>query len=258
MELHGIYTKKNLFDLTNNDIYDTTPEGIAEIFVYNIPHGYILNNSHLKNFLQTFSEQMNYRKLSDLYLPTSISIVNQSSGDTVRLWSDDPSVSNLDLLEVVMASTAMPIAFPITYINGLGKTKWIDGGTGIDTIPAYPLLHRNGVNELYIICYGSALTSGGSGDLPIILDDIDILKNSLATINDMRVDLFAGAIEMAASSKISSYVYIPHLNQSFSALEFDYEKLEYQLTSQWAIQNDPTHLNKSNIPLVINRKELYQ
>jgi len=236
--------KKDLFALTNDDIYDISPEGIANIFYYNIPNGYILDNSNLRNFLKPYAAQMNYRTLGDLYLPTAISVVNQSSGITQRFWSDDPAVKNLDLLETVMASTAIPIAFPPATISGLGNSVWIDGGTGIDTIPVYPLLNRKGVNQVYILCYASALKTGGSGDLPFILNDIFILKNALATINDMRVDLFAGAIEMAASSPIDSYSYIPDLNVSFSALEFDYEQLEYQVANAWAVKNNPIHLNK--------------
>ena len=56
--------------------------------------------------------------------------MNQSSGATVRLWSDDPRVNHLDLLDVVLASTSMPIAFPPVKIPGLGDDYWIDGGTG--------------------------------------------------------------------------------------------------------------------------------
>jgi len=236
--------KKDLFALRNSDVYDTSYEGLAMIFVYNIPHGYILDNSNLKVFLKKYANKVNYKKLGDLYLPTSISIMNQSSGHTERLWSTDPKYAELDLLEVVMASTSIPIAFPTTTITGLGKTKWIDGGTGIDTIPVFPLLHRPEVTDVYALSYASALLDGGSGDLPFILDDIDILSNSLAAINDIRVDLFEAAIEMAATSTKKAFTFIPTLNQTFSSLEFDYEKLQYELTYEWAIQHDPTPIKR--------------
>jgi len=232
-----------LFHLKNSDVYDTSAIGIADIFLWNIPHGYILDNSNLRGFMKQYADRMNYKTLGDLYLPTAISIVNQSSGLAQRLWSNDPSVSHLDLMDVIMASTALPIAFPTTQIRGLGDTIWIDGGTGIDTIPIYALLHNANVTEAYILCYGSALTSGGSGNLPFILDDIAILRNVVATLNDMRVDLFDGAIDMAISSKTPSYSFIPHLNETFSSLEFELEELEYDLAFDWSIKNNPTYLN---------------
>jgi hypothetical protein len=151
---------------------------------------------------------MGYSTLGDLYLPTSISIVNQSSGLDTRLWSNNPEYANLDLLEVMLASAALPIAFPPRVITGLGNTVsyyfkwislfekvWIDGGTGIDTIPNIPLHNNTAVKEAYIVCYSSAMTSGGA-QLPWELSGIHILGNSLATVNDMRVDLFAGSIDI--------------------------------------------------------------
>jgi predicted acylesterase/phospholipase RssA len=236
--------KQDLFTLKNNDIYDTSVRGLADIFLYNIPHGYILDTANFEKFIRPYAERMNYKTLGDLYLPTAISIVNQSSGFAERLWSNDPRVAHLDLIDVIMASTALPIAFPPRKVKGFGETVWIDGGTGIDTIPVYALLSNPAVTDVYIICYGSALTSGGSGTLPYVLDDIAILRNSLAVINDMRVDLFDGAIDMAADSDVPSFVFIPHLNQTFSALEFEEEQLEYNLSRAWATNNNPLPINK--------------
>ena len=76
------------------------------------------------------------------------------------------------------------------------------------------MIYHPKVTEVYVICYSSALTSGGAGELPTPLNDIILLKNSLAVVNDMRVDLFAGAIDIAQDSTIPTYLYIPALNQS--------------------------------------------
>ncbi len=120
-----------------------------------------------------------------------------------------------------MSSAALPIAFPPQSIQGLGDTLWIDGGTGtlvsqeltilgIDTIPTYTLVSNPNVTEVYIICYSSALKDGGA-QLPWYLDDIKLLKNSLSVVNDMRVDLYAGAIDIAKKSPKKTYAYIPDL-----------------------------------------------
>ena len=70
---------------------------------------------------------------------------------------------------------------------------------GIDTLPVYSLIHNENVTSVYLVCYSSALKSGGA-DLPSYLADIDILYNVLATIDDMRVDLFEGGNHLVKST----------------------------------------------------------
>jgi predicted acylesterase/phospholipase RssA len=233
-----------VFNLKTSDVYDNSVWGIAKILTYNIFEGYFLDNTPLRSYLAPYLQKMNYSKLGDLYLPTCITLVNQSSGLDVRLWSTDPQYKNLDILDVIMATTALPMAFPPRQVTGLGDTIWIDGGTGIDTLPVFPLLHHANVSEVYAIVYGSALTSGGA-QLPSYLADILIVVNALSAINDMRVDLFAGAFDIAARSSTPSFSYMPALNQTFSALDFDQEKFEYTLAMDWALQNNPTPLNEN-------------
>jgi len=238
--------KEIIFSLYSGKVFDDSVEGLAKIFSYNIYEGYFLDNSPLESLLKKLLDKMGYKTMGDLYIPTCITVVNQSSGLDLRLWSTDSKYKNLDLLQVLMASTALPMAFTPRTIDGFGDTLFIDGGTGIDTIPVYSLLNDVNVSTIYIICYGGAITSGG-GTLPSYLDYIKLLKNGLATIDDMRVDLFEGAIEMCQEGSNGCYLYMPNLNQSFSALDFDYEKLEYSLAMQWATLNNPTHLKKYNI-----------
>jgi len=237
--------KSLVFNLTTGEVYDDSWEGIAKILTYNIFEGYFLDNTPLEKYLAPYLEKMNYLTFGDLYLPTAVTLVNQSSGDSVRYWSNDPQYADIPLLELLMATTALPLAFPPRQVPQLGNTTWIDGGTGIDTIPVYAPLHNPNVSELYILCYGSALTSGGA-QLPSFLNDILLLKNSIATINDMRVDLYNGAIDIAQRSNITSYTYIPHIPVTYSALDFDDEKAEYLMTANWTKHNNPTQLNKSN------------
>jgi hypothetical protein len=118
------------------------------------------------------------------------------------------------------------------YLNNLRLNKYL----GIDTIPLFSLIQNPNVTEVYIICYGSALTSGGGNDLPFPLIDIKLLKNAIATVEDMRVDLFNGgkfnslifvefllnfckAIEDAMDSRLVAYTYIPSLNQTVSLID---------------------------------------
>jgi len=222
------YVKNTLFHLQTSDIIDDSVWGILRI-EENIRYGYFLDNTPMMTFLKRNFDLAGYSKFGDLYIPTSISLVNQSSGLSHRFWSDDPQYFHLDLLELVIASTALPLAFVPRKVTGLGDTLWIDGGTGIDTLPVFPLLHRKEVNSIYIACYSSALTSGGDSE-PAWLDGLLLLKNGLAAIDDMRVDLFSGGLDMVSNQNVKpSFSFIPSLNQTFSTLDFDHEELEYTL-----------------------------
>lgn len=92
-------------------------EGLAKVFTYNLYEGYILDNTPLEKMLGEYFQRMGYKKLGDLYLPTAITIVNQSSGLDQRLWSTDPTYADLDLVEVVMASacTRNSPKYSLTY-----------------------------------------------------------------------------------------------------------------------------------------------
>jgi len=236
------YAKQLLFNLTTSQVIDLSWEGIARIEI-NMLEGYILDNSPLINFLTTYFHSAGYYTLGDLYIPTSITLVNQSSGLPQRFWSDDPQWAHLDLIEVVVASCSIPIAFIPRQVSGLGDTYWIDGGTGIDTLPVFALLDRPSVNTIYVVCYSSALTSGG-GTEPDWLQNIPLLDNSLSVIDNMRVELFLAGIQDLGEQKLKpAYSYIPALNQTFSTFDFDDEKLEYTLAEEWAIKNPPQRLN---------------
>jgi len=236
------HVKSLLFNLTTSTVIDLSWEGIAHIEI-NMVEGFILDNTPFINFLKTQFSQMGYNTLGDLYLPTAISLVNQSSGLPQRFWSDDPQYKNLSLVEVVIASCSIPVAFIPRQVSGLGNTYWIDGGTGIDTLPVFSLLNRIDVNFVYVICYSSALTSGG-GTEPNWIQDIPLLENFIATFDNMRVELFLAGISMLSTQHTkSAFSFIPKLNQSFSTFDFDDEVLEYTLASNWAHLNPPLRLN---------------
>lgn len=163
--------KQLLFSLNNGDIFADDALAIAEIFTNNIPKGYILDVSPFEATLSKWLSQMNYYKLSDLYIPTAISVVERNTGETKRLWSDDPRHANLSLLEVLMASTALPIAFQPRTITGFPGT-YIDGATGGDALPVVALLDRPEVKTIYAVVYNSAFSSGGASGLPFPIDDV--------------------------------------------------------------------------------------
>lgn len=233
--------KQFLFNVQNSDIYSSNLLSIPA----NIANGFILDNSPFANTINKWLTRMGYFKLGDLYIPTCISVVDRDTGFTMRLWSDDPQYAGLDLLEVLMASTALPIAFTPRKITGFPNQFFIDGGTGEDTLPVLPLLQRSEVSTIYALVYNSALTSGGSG-LPAPLASLQLLANTMAVINDFRVDLYIAAIEIAASANKTTFLYDPVLPQDYSTLDFKDEKLEFDQTLNYTVYYGPLRVQSSS------------
>lgn len=101
------YEYLHLFVLKNHfaffeKIFDDSVAGIAEIFTHNIPAGYVLDTTPFETKLASWLKLMNYKVLGDLYIKTAISVVEQGTGHTWRLWSDDPTYSKLPILDVLM------------------------------------------------------------------------------------------------------------------------------------------------------------
>jgi hypothetical protein len=76
--------------------------GIAKIFTHNVPNGFILDNSPFEQRLASWLKLANYTYMSDLYIPTAISVVSQDTGHALRIWSDDPKYARIPLLDVLM------------------------------------------------------------------------------------------------------------------------------------------------------------
>jgi len=153
--------KQILFLLRTSDIFDNSWAGLKKDLTFNIFEGFVLDNQPLERTLTKYLKKMNYKKLKDLYIPTCISLVNKTSGQTIRLWSTDPYYGELELIDILMASTAIPVIFSPRSINDVDGKIWIDGGTGVDSIPVIPLLFNPYVDCLYIIAYSDVIVNNG-------------------------------------------------------------------------------------------------
>ena len=234
-----------LFTVDNDQIYNSGVWSITKSVI----KGWVLDNEPMRELIASWVGRMGWKKLGDLYIPTCISVVNQSTGYTQRLWSDDPNYAQLDLVDVIIASTALPIAFQPREIQGL-PGLWIDGGTGDDTLPITPLLERpHGVTKIYALAYGSSISSGGAS-LPAAIKPFKLLANALAVVADMRVSAYLSALEIAASSPLHAniYSYIPKLPKQYSVLDFGSGREEYFETAKYCISNGPKPINWTDVP----------
>ncbi|KAL6048268.1 hypothetical protein QOT17_021151 [Balamuthia mandrillaris] len=131
--------KQVIFNVTDSTIYDSSVWGLARIFTHNIYAGYILDNTPFIKFMQGLINEYGYRTMGDLYIPTIITVVNQTTGEPIRLDSRNPAHRGLSLLDVLTATTSIPPAFPYSTIAGVDG-RFVDGGVGTDAVPTIPLL----------------------------------------------------------------------------------------------------------------------
>lgn len=228
--------------MTVGSVIDITPLGIYKIMTHNVKEGYLLDTTPLRHLLTKYLVQMGYKYMSDLYLDTCLSTVDSGTGLPVRVCSDDPSARDLLIVDVLMASAAMPVIFPSQQIAGLGgsEVQYVDGGVGIDMIPTDPAYLRH-LDEVYIITRQWELNNATA--MPQKIKDIKILYNAVNTFNNFLQGAFLAGLSTAASAKIPSYSYIPVLDRDFGVLDFDQGKLMYELTRTWTKSNAPICMN---------------
>ena len=230
--------------MTAGSVVDLSPLGIYRILNYNVGQGYLLDTAPLRVTLTKYLGLMGYKTMGDLYLPTCISTVDEETGLPVRICSDDPKVRNLNIVDVVMASAAMPVIFPSQSIPGFtppfGSGIFVDGGVGIDMIPTDPAYERE-LDEVYIITRQWELNDAKK--LPKVLKDIKIVANALNTFNNFLQASFLSGLSSAYTARMLSYSYIPVLPVDFGVLDFHQGRLMYEMTRNWTRSNTPICMN---------------
>ena len=236
--------KGMVFNMTVGSVVDITPLGIYRILSTNVGEGFLLDTAPLRVTLTKYLAQMGYKLVGDLYLPTCISTVDEETGLPVRICSDDPKVKNLPLIDVLMASAAMPVIFPSQSIRGFtppfGSGIFVDGGVGIDMIPTDPAYERD-LDEVYIITRQWELNDAKK--MPKVLKDIKIVANALNTFNNFLQASFLSGLSSSYTARMPSYSYIPVLPVDFGVLDFDQGKLMYDMTKNWTHVNTPICMN---------------
>lgn len=243
--------KKILFGLKNNNIY-TIPSG-----------KFPFNTRPLHDLLKRIMEDsLKYHKIGDLPINTSISAtafrvmppLKKAVRFSNRLINEecDP---DYNLINILMASTAIPFIFPEVSINeflkGTNQT-FIDGGAGEDHIPVeavvqYSSKFNTEIERLYIVSRKfdtpdeinnqiDALGLKGNKFNKFILEFLfKHLKNSF--IKELELFKLKNP-ELAAKT----YIYVADFKDFFFLLDFEQMKKQYEITSAWAKKNKPVLL----------------
>ncbi|NNM66474.1 MAG: hypothetical protein HKM06_00530 [Spirochaetales bacterium] len=237
-----------LSSLKNKDIFTYSLAAFAQ--------GGVLDNSPLRRLLEHVAEKrLGFSTLGDLPIPTWFCAVDRATGEPVRLLSRDPQNKNLSLVDVLMASTAIPIVFPPQPIgakHGKGlEGLYFDGGTGPDSIPVEPLEAEN-CDEIFLIDrMGTTAATSHKPDLSHAGAEsasamggfhLDIVENTALGLEYLYRTINTHQIERAARLPAQVWVCEPVLKGSYGVLDFSKGKQQWDETWAWALKNAPRHL----------------
>ena len=248
--------KELLFPLKDRDIFQTGFFADVQIPFDISRHGYVLNTAPLKSTLEKYvqgADNMGYKTLGDTFLPTHISAVNRKTGLTQRFFSGNPKDRGLDIVQVLLASTAIPVVFPEREITGVGT--FVDGGTGTDNSPVEAVADDAPFDELYVI---APQQQGPESNIPQRHESKRPIISNLTFAMDVRSN---GLLEFQlfralglVKDPANAFFYTPSLKTEYHFLNFGVMEHQYKETLDWAKQNDPQpiqeYLKNAHFPLL--------
>lgn len=217
----------------------------------------------LRHFLtRIVNDSLGYFQIKDLPIVSAISITDLNllgiHKKNYRLCNkkiNQESDPELNIVDVLMASTAFPIVFPeerIPNATKLPDTEFVDGGIGKDHIPYQGLLdfiryREQSVKKVIIVSRKSdsepdiseelktlGITDKGFFDkLNISLDEI-LFKGFIKAMKAMQ--------EEAPALAERTEVYIPEFPDNFLLLDFNNLGKQYEVTKKWAQNHKPVPL----------------
>ncbi len=227
-----------------------------------------------KFFTDVVEERLGYHTIGDLPFMTAISFTHLNELDlkktVYRMCSREINAESditLNLVDILMASSSFPIAFPavrIRDVKTIPDVKYIDGGVGDDHIPFKALLdfekYRGvGVEKVYFI-------SRKSDSIPEISEELKVLGiNDRGSFDKLGISLDhilkKGMIKRLEAFSVQapelvplSYVWVPDFHADFLMFSFSNMKEQYEMTSDWAKAHDPVPLADYLLPYLLKKK----
>ncbi len=235
--------EERLMGLGNHDVY--VGGGVIPEAMKIVRQGAIFDTRPLRELLERMvNDQMKFYSLGDLPIKTYISVVERDTGRVHRLCSQIHT--DLAIVDVLMASTSIPVAFPPQHLIVPGSEKPVlcfDGGVGIDGIPVNALREER-CEDLYIIrpmAYDPHKPSNRTSHLAhfkIVFTAVhasEYLRESLLSFALCRAVRYAGS---------TAYCYMPSLPYNYNLLDFACGREQIEETLRWV--EDP-----GNTPLRI-------
>ncbi len=270
--LNGILSGKITFPEYREILYNLNN---SDIFIQEGKKLPVNTEPARKFFTSVVEDRLGYHSIGDLPYTTSISFTHLNEMDlkktVYRMCSRDinaESDETLNLVDILMASTSFPIAFPavrIRNVKTIPNVKYIDGGVGEDHIPFKALLdfekYRGlGVEKVYFI-------SRKSDSIPEVSEELKALGiNDKGSFDKLGISLDnilkKGLIKRLKAFSVQapelvplSYVWIPDFEKDFLMFSFSNMKEQYELTSNWAKTHDPVPLADYLLPYLLKKNK---
>jgi predicted acylesterase/phospholipase RssA len=240
--------KSILFTITNDQVYQKGERR----FPY--------STDPLRQLLtRVVRDSLGYSLVGDLPIPSSISTTflrwvpfKMKAMRFSNQLINEESDPGYDLIDLLMASTAIPLVFPAINFRDstdFKQANFIDGGVAEDQIPyeaVIQYIEKGGVEpERMIIVsrkldtemdFGQMVDAAGLKNRKVYDRLGDYLVNySKRNFEQKLMELQEVNPGLAART----YIYLPDFEQNFSLLDFDSMKVQYDLTREWAGKNQP-------------------
>jgi hypothetical protein len=258
--LNGILSEKITWEEYKNILFNIND---SDIFVRPEGRKLPVNTDPARSLFRKIAEErLGYRQIGDLPIMTEISFTSfrdlNMKKRVFRMCSrkiNAETDTTLSIVDILMASTAIPVAFPpvrIENVKTIPDIEYIDGGVGADHVPFQALLDFErfrgvGVEKVYIISRKSASYVEISDELRALgIEDTGRLErigfsvdNILRKVLLKRLGAFA---HEAPELILLSYVWVPEFDKDFLMLNFNNLQEQYLLTQSWARNHDPVPL----------------
>ncbi len=243
--------KTILDSLKNNDVFIKEDKKLP------------VNTEPARNlYTKIIEDKLGYKSIGDLPIPTSISFTHiEDVGLEKKVYRmsnvpiNEETDTSLNLVDILMASSAFPIVFPPVHIRNvktIPDVEYVDGGIGEDHVPYQALLEferyrGQGVKKVYIISRKSDKTPEISEELKGfgindkgVFDKMDVSLEGILSKGILR-RLEAYTVDAPNLVPIT-YIWIPDYEADFMLFNFDKLEEQYTLTSAWAKKNNPVLL----------------
>jgi predicted acylesterase/phospholipase RssA len=209
-------------------------------------------------------DELGYMTIGDLPIATEISFTHlKELGMKKRVYRmcsrkiNDETDTTLNLVDILMASSAFPVVFPKIRINNvktIPDVEYIDGGVGDDHVPYHSLLEFEryrgiGVEKVFVISRKSDNLAEISEELKGLgIQDNGLFDNLGISLDAILQKGMIRRLEAYASEAPGllplTYIWIPDFNKNFLLFNFDHMQEQYDLTMQWAQTHDPQPLSE--------------
>ena len=252
-----------LFNLKNSDIFIQEGKKLP------------VNTEPARKFITDIVEnKLGYHQIGDLPFMTEISFTHLKEMDlkktVYRMCSrkiNEETDTTLSLVDILMASSSFPIAFPPVRIRNaktIPDVGYVDGGVGDDHIPFQALLDFEkfrgvGVEKVYIVSRKSDSIPEVSEELRVLgINDRGVFDKLGISIDNILKKGIIKRLEAYATEAPEmvplSYVWIPDFQADFLMFNFGKLKEQYDMTTQWAKIHNPVPLAEYLLPYLLKQK----